>query len=109
MLITNPRWTLLGGPCKRCDSYFLENINRRKIYCSRSCGAKQTAHEAVKRRRQEEHSRKLHFAAEAVREWGEKKRRMTWQQWVSSRADVTDRWISRAVNRRELSTPQGTQ
>lgn len=109
ILIANPLWELLGGPCARCNNYYLKKAKRQKIYCSRSCGAKQTAHEAVKRRRQEEHSRKLHLAAEAVRQWDEKKRRMTWKKWVSIQAGVTDRWITRAVNRGELSTPQGAQ
>jgi uncharacterized Zn finger protein (UPF0148 family) len=109
ILIANPKWKMLGGPCKRCGSYFLKTTKRKKIYCSRSCGAKQTAHEAVKRRREKEHSEKLVLAAKAGREWGEKKRRETWMEWVSREARVSDRWITRAVNRRELRKPQGTR
>jgi hypothetical protein len=109
ILITNPQWKMLGGPCKRCGSYFLKTTKRKKIYCSRSCGGKQTAHEAVTRRRRGEHSKKLLDAAKAGREWGVKKRRMTWKQWVSNHADVKDRWITRAVNRGELRKPQGAQ
>lgn len=105
ILITNPEWKMLGGPCKRCGSYFLKTTKRKKIYCSRSCGGKQTAHEAIKRRRQEEHSKKLRLAAEAVREWGDKKRRVPWKKWVAIQTGLTDRWITRAVNRRQLSRP----
>ena len=107
VLITNPLWELLGGPCVRCNNYYLKKTRRQKIYCSRSCGAKQTAHEAVTRRRKEEHSKKLRLAAKAGREWGEKKRRDTWREWVSRRTGLTGRWITRAVNRGELSRPPG--
>ena len=109
ILITNPLWELLGGPCARCNNYYLKKTRRQKIYCSRSCGGKQTAYEAVKRRRKEEHSKKLRLAAEAIREWGEKKRRMPWKKWISIQTGLTDRWITRAVNRGELSTPQAVR
>lgn len=106
ILITNPEWKMLGGPCKRCGSYFLKTTKRKKIYCSRSCGGKQTAHEAIKRKRKEEHAEKLRIAEAAMAEWGKHKRRLPWKKWVLSRTDLTQRWITRAVNQGELCSPQ---
>lgn len=56
VLITNPPGELLGGPYVRYKNYYLKKTRRQKIYCSRSCGAKQAAHEPLKEKREKEHS-----------------------------------------------------
>lgn len=105
MLIANPRWELLGGPCARCGDYFVKHTKRQKVYCSRNCSSAATAIPAMKRRRQEEQARKIRSAQQCIAEWGKTKRRLGWKQWVSNETEFTIRWLSRAVNRGALLPP----
>lgn len=105
MLIANPRWELLGGPCARCGDYFLKHTKRQKVYCSRICSSAATAIPAMKRKRQEEQTRKIRSAQQCISEWGMTKRRLGWKEWVSNETGYTTRWITRAVNRGALRPP----
>lgn len=107
ILITNPLWELLGGPCARCGDYYLKKVKRQKIYCSRSCGSKITAIDAMKRRRQEEHAKKIRYVQDAINEWSKSKRRLPWKDWVANRTCYTTRWITRAANNGSLKLPDG--
>jgi hypothetical protein len=108
ILITNPLWELLGGPCSRCGDYYLKKTKRQKTYCSRGCGTTATAASTMRRRRQQERNTKLQKARDAIKEWGEKKRRANWKQWVSDRTRYTTNWITRAVNKGDLHPPDGS-
>lgn len=105
ILITNPLWYLLGGPCTRCANYYLKKAKRQNIYCSRNCGSEMTAIAAMKRRRQEEHAKKVRCAQDAIDEWSKAKRRLTWQHWVLNHTGYTARWITRAANKKDLKPP----
>ncbi len=104
-LIANPRWELLGGPCARCGDYFLKHTKRQKVYCSRTCGSAATAVPAMKRKRQEGQARKIRSAQEYIAEFPKTKRRLGWKEWVSNETGFTIRWITRAVNNRDLRPP----
>lgn len=107
ILITNPLWELLGGPCARCGDYYLKKVKRQKIYCSRNCGSEMTAIAAMKRRRKEEHAKKIRCAQDAIDGWSKAKRRLTWQDWVLNHTGYTARWITRAANKKDLKSPDG--
>src|SRR5260370_6911228 len=59
MLILNPEWERLAGPCTRCGNYYIRRTALNKTYCSRSCGTRATALAAKKRKREEERADKL--------------------------------------------------
>ncbi len=105
MLIANPRWELLGGPCAGCRDYFLKHTKRQTVYCSRTCSSAVTAVPAMKRKRQEEQARKIQLAQEYIGEWYKTKRRLGWKEWVSNETGFTIRWITRAANRGALRPP----
>ncbi len=67
-LITNPQWKMFGGPCRRCNDFFLKKTQRRRVYCSRTCGSRITAGQAVNRHRQQEHAKRLQLAQNAIEE-----------------------------------------
>jgi hypothetical protein len=103
-LLFNPACSRLAGPCPRCDKYYIRRSARNKVYCSRSCGTRATALAATKRRRNEEHARKLREAAEAIRKWEESPRE-DWKVFVVRRGHITARFLTRAVNKGELEPP----
>jgi hypothetical protein len=105
-LITNPDWDLLGGPCPRCDNYFLKKTRRKNIYCSRTCSSTATAIPAIRRKRQQEQAKKVAIAQKYIDEWGKSKRRSGWKKWVSIETGYTDRWLTRAINGKTLSAPK---
>jgi hypothetical protein len=107
ILITNPLWEYLGGPCARCGDYYLKKVRRQKIYCSRNCGAEATAVATTRRRRQQEHADKVRYAQNAIADWSKAKSRLGWKEWVSNETGYTARWITRAVTNDALKPPDG--
>lgn len=105
ILITNPLWELLGGPCVRCGEYYLRKVKRQKIYCSRNCASEATAVAATRRQRQQEHTDKIRRAQSAVNKWTKVNSRLGWKDWVSNETGYTVRWITRAANKKDLMTP----
>jgi hypothetical protein len=111
-LIANPQWELLGGPCHRCREYYLKNTKRQKVYCSRTCGATETAIVAVRTGRQREHAKKISLAQEQIGKWRKanlrlKRKRAGWKKWVADETKLTVKWLTRAVNKGELRAPAG--
>jgi len=104
-LITNSQWEMLGGPCQRCKDYFLKKTRRQRVYCSRTCGSRVTAGQAVNRHRQQQRAKKIVIAQRAIGKYSEHKRREAWKEWVSNQTGCTKRWITRAVNKGELRRP----
>ena len=51
--LVNPLSLKLGGPCARCDTYYVKNTPRQKVYCSRTCGKGNTAQATTRKRRKE--------------------------------------------------------
>jgi hypothetical protein len=106
ILITNPLWELLGGPCSRCGDYYLKKTKRQKVYCSRVCSSKTTAVSTMRQRRQQEHADKIRRAQEAIDDWSKARRRQTWKRWVANRTGCSLNWITRAANNRSLRVPE---
>ena len=110
-LLLNPeRQKLSEKPCARCGRYYVKKTARQKVYCSRKCGKDGTAAFATKQRLKAEHQRKLHVAAEAAKEWTSAHTKEDWRHWVSRRAEgrlagLTPRFLTRAVNKGELTKP----
>jgi hypothetical protein len=112
LLISNPLWHRLGGPCARCGDYFYKERSNHNTYCGRECSGAQTATNATKRARERLHQTKIKLAQNAIREWTQAKRRGDWKHWVASRTSskrlelrCTVRWITRWVNNGELRPP----
>ena len=109
ILITNPLWEFLGGPCARCGDYYLKKARRQKIYCSRNCGAEATAVATTRRRRQQEHADKVRRAQNAIDDWCKAKPRRDCKDWVSNETGYTVRWITRAEHKKHLKLPPDRQ
>jgi hypothetical protein len=106
-LTLNPEWDRLGGPCERCARYYVMNTIRHKKYCSRRCSSFATATASTKKRLAAEHADKLRRAHAAAQMWSETRTSLDWKQWVSRKEpDVTPKWLTRAVNKGELGSPQ---
>ena len=104
-LVVNPSWHKLGGPCQRCEKYYIKKTSRQKTYCSRRCGAMRTAIENTRRRRQEERVCKLRQAKESATRWATIRTPHPWKEWVSLQTKITVKWLTRAVNRGDLKAP----
>jgi hypothetical protein len=106
LLIINPEWDKLAGPCARCDNYYIRRTARNKVYCSRACGTSATAIAAVRKRRDEEHADKLRRAREAAQQWIKSRSRFDWKQWISRKEpDITVKFLTRAANNGNLKAP----
>ena len=104
-LIVNPQWFKLGGPCLRCDKYYVKKTSRQKTYCSRRCGLIETATAATRKRRERERVRKLGQAQAVADHWVTIRTRVHWKDWVSARTKLTTKWLTRAVNKGDLKPP----
>jgi hypothetical protein len=105
-LLVNPLSEMLGGPCPRCDLYYIKHSKRQKVYCERRCGAATTAVSAARSKREADHAEKLQTAQRAMTKWGSIRRRNEgWKLWVSRSTGYTLTWLTRAVNRGELLVP----
>ncbi len=60
---------------------------------------------AVKEQRSKEHQERLRIARKAQREW--RKRDGDWKEFVSRKTGLTKKFITRAVNNKELKPPKG--
>jgi len=104
--IMNPLSETLGGPCARCDMFYIKRLNRRKKYCSTRCKSSTTALSATQKRRQADYAEKL-FRAERARDLYNEKahREKNWKKWVCGETGITVKWITRAVNAGKLLPP----
>lgn len=94
--------------CHRCGNFYLNTTRRhRKVYCSRRCGSVASAKESMKRRRQRERQEKIARVEGALSAWRGRQTasRGDWKTWVSKRAGVTPKWLTRAVNRGGVQAP----
>lgn len=104
MLILNPEWAKLAGPCARCRNYYIRGSARNKSYCSRSCGTRTTALAATKKKRDEERAEKLRQVTKLCEQWSTKRISQDWKSWVCGH-DVTKTFLTRAVNKGDLKAP----
>lgn len=106
--LVNPLSLKLGGPCARCGLFYLKNTPRQKTYCSRRCGTGNTAMSATKRKRQAEAAVKVLRAQLALERMQLKKPiPRNWKVRIAAKADVTEKWLTRALNQGKLSLPPG--
>lgn len=106
--LVNPLATSLGGPCERCERFYIKNTKRQKKYCSPRCGTAVTALSATQRRRKASYSRKLMIAERAMAQWSKRNSaRMPWKKWVKAHTnnEITEQWLTRAVNSGKLDAP----
>jgi hypothetical protein len=106
LLITNPFWDRLAGPCVRCGRYYARRAVRKRIYCSRSCGSKTTALLATAKLRERQHAEKVQRAQAAVQRWKCAATKLDWKTWVSrNEKDISVSFLTRSVNRGEIVAP----
>jgi hypothetical protein len=106
LLITNPHWDRLAGPCDRCGSYYVRHSTRKRVYCSTSCGSRATALEATAKARQAQHALKVKRAQAAAEVWKRAGTKLDWKSWVCrAERDITLTFLTRCVNRDELIPP----
>ena len=104
-LIMNPFWERLGGPCPRCDRYYLKASKRKKVYCSRICGSRTTAPPIIRAKREQAQVLKRQMAQEWIDKWSLTKPRSEWKPWVAEKSDIDLKWLTRAVNQGRLIAP----
>jgi hypothetical protein len=102
MLTLNPLWKKLGGPCARCDKYFVKSRLELDKYCPKSrCSSIASADKANRNKLEHEQKEKLARAEKLIEKWDALKHRpkMSWKRWVSD-ADqtITPKWLTRAIN-----------
>lgn len=110
MLITNPFWAKLCGPCPQCQDYFLRKTDRKRVYCSQRCSSRNTAISATAEKRLQTSKEKILKAQHEIDEWKKANPRSNWKVWVAartsrSRIPLTVHWLSRAVNSELISPP----
>ena len=106
MLLLNPEWHTLAGPCARCRNYYIRGRARNKIYCSRSCGTRATALVATRRQREEARAKKLFRVHKSCEEWSSAPTKQDWKSWVCSKLrDVTKTFLTRSVNKGDVKPP----
>ena len=89
--------------CNRCRRWYLNTSgHQNKSYCSRKCASLHT----TRRRREGEHRQKIERAQAAIRKWEGRRRQGDWKRWVTARAGVTPKFITRAINMAELKEPK---
>lgn len=68
LLITNPLWWKLGGPCERCRHYYLKKRKGQKRFCSQRCGSATTATAATQKSRAQRQKKKIQLAQKVMGE-----------------------------------------
>ena len=106
LLVTNPDWEKLAGPCIGCGAYYIRRTAKNRAYCSRLCATRTTAIRSTQKRRKDEHAEKLRRAGLAAQQWPRVRTSLGWKQWVSeAEPDISVKFLTRAVNRGELKPP----
>jgi hypothetical protein len=108
LLVHNPEWNKLAGPCPRCGAYYIKKRASQKVYCSRKCGNAATAVLRTSERYKSQREDKLHCAQAALQEWTITRTKADWKQFVSRRCrekEITPKFLTRAVNKGELKEP----
>ena len=106
-LVVHPQLDKFAGPCSRCSKFYLKNSARQKVYCSRSCGARQNALQANRKRRAKQHHDKLVRAQIALETWRPSAALRDWKTFVAAKTGLTSRFLTRAVNNGQLIPPEG--
>lgn len=115
-LITSPFYNRIGR-CARCGKFYLAESDRAdRKYCSQRCASFDTAVKATKERRKQNREAKLRRVQQQIRRFEELTAQVRkqiadtkggWQLWVAEQTgpDVTQRFVTRALNKGELTPP----
>jgi hypothetical protein len=107
------RERLSDGCCDRCGRYYIKNRLYQKKYCSEEC-ARNVRHSAIMKftssKREARHKKQLRTAAKLCDRWAASRSKQNWKRWVSTRAEgkragLTLKFLTRAVNKGELTEP----
>jgi hypothetical protein len=103
--ITSPFYDRISK-CPSCRSYFFGLRGGGKKYCSRRCATGFTARQAMKAKRAEDQRQKLELAKDALNKYKALKRKEEdWKGWIAKRAKVSRNWLTRALERGDISNP----
>jgi hypothetical protein len=117
-LITDPQLATFAGPCKRakCRKYFVRTTKHDRVYCSHTCATRDCAIARTKEVREQMRKEKLSAANEAIAKWerlrGAGRTKKTWQEFTAAynpAAEITPKFLTRAVNNGELRPPQNQE
>jgi hypothetical protein len=103
--LTVLEWEKLGGPCARCQKYYIKRRASQKVYCSRNCGNATTATLRTAEQRDRERKENLRRAEKAIQQWKRSAKRTKWKDFVSKRTGLTSKWLTRAIGRNDLKAP----
>jgi hypothetical protein len=86
-LIANPMCEKFGGPCPKCEKYFVKQ-RRRQVYCSRKCHSAATAKKATEERNTRIRGKKIEYVETAKRKYDQLRRKPIepWKRWVAKAA-----------------------
>ncbi len=98
------------GKCLRakCGKYYLSRWGHaNKAYCSRQCTTRESAERSTEKRRRDEHDRKVDKANLWLSRYSLLKNPPAdWKAWLSKRSGLTQKWITRTVNRGNIHPPR---
>jgi hypothetical protein len=103
--LINPLAKKMAGPCARCGEYYIKSTVRQKVYCSKDCGTRQTGASATQRRRDRERVALIGAVQKVIDPYGDARRRQDWRVWTCEKTGVSQKWLSRALNKGELHPP----
>jgi endogenous inhibitor of DNA gyrase (YacG/DUF329 family) len=106
-LLLNPVRELLGGPCVRCNCYFVKRKSAHQYnYCSRRCRQIAAALAATRRRLDEERADRLRQAREAIEKYTRAPTKLDWKSWIAkAEPAITKTFLTRAENQGDLRAP----
>ena len=115
-LITSPFYKRICR-CVRCGQFYLAKSDRTgRKYCSQRCSSFDTAVKSTKKRRKQDHEAKLRRVQQRIHRFeglrAQAREQIAdtkggWQLWVAEQTgpDVTQRFVTRALNKGELTPP----
>ena len=106
LLTVLPGCEKIAGPCPRCDRYYIKKRASQKVYCSRRCGNATTAVARTRERIARERRDKLARAKSALKKWESVSTRKDWKDWVARETGITPRFLTRAVTKGDLVSPE---
>jgi hypothetical protein len=103
--LVNPLAGKLSGPCTHCDSYFINETARLRVYCSRECSSAATSRHTHAERRAQLEAQNLRDAARSIKAFEKARTQKGWKKWVSDDTGISQNWLTRAVKANKLVAP----
>jgi hypothetical protein len=94
------------GKCVRCGRYFYGRSGQKCCPRPRRCGSYLAAIRATKANWRQARKTLIDMAQQEVARWETEGVRTPWKTWVARRVKKTEKWITRAINRGELTPPR---